>query len=73
MNNKSDDEIRDCPGAHLGFLKGRGGFLRLGHNFYFFQISSEKLRAHITSLGLKGSKSTVFSTAPPWLVPLGKF
>ena len=27
---------RRIPGAHLGFLQGRGDFLKLGHNFHFF-------------------------------------
>ena len=27
----------NTTGAHLGFLKGRGGFLKLGHNFDFFK------------------------------------
>ena len=43
-------------GAHLGFLWGRGGFLKLGHNFYLFQVSSDKLRVLVEILDLRGLK-----------------
>ena len=46
-------EERCRSGAHLGFLQGRGGFLKLGHNF-FFQISSNNLRARVAILDLRG-------------------
>ena len=44
------------PGAHLGFLWGKGGFLKLGHIFYFFQINSDKLRVRVAIIDLRGLK-----------------
>ena len=44
--------VRRAPTAFIG----RGGFLKLGHNFYFSQVSSDKLRAHVTILYLRGLK-----------------
>ena len=42
--------------AHLGFSWGMGGFLELGHNFYFFQVNNDKLKAHVAVLDLRGLK-----------------
>ena len=61
--------MHKSSGAHLWFLQGRGAFLKLGHNFYFFQRSSDKLRSRVATLDLRDLKSTVFS---PAMVPLGK-
>ena len=44
--------VRRAPTAFIG----RGGFLKLGHNFYFFQICSDKLRARVAILDLRGPK-----------------
>ena len=49
-------QLHNKTGAHLGFLKGRGVFLKLGHIFHFFQINSDKLRARIVMLDLRGIK-----------------
>ena len=52
---------KTCPkaAAHLGFLFGRGGFIKLGYNFIFFQINGDKLKACVVILDLRGLKVIV--------------
>ena len=45
---------RRAPRIFIG--QGRGGFPKLRHTFYFFQISSNKLRARVAILDLRQLK-----------------
>ena len=51
------------------FYIGQGRFLNLGHNVYFFQINSDKIRVRVATLYLRGLKFYIIYQ----LVPLRKF